>query len=122
MKLIELFEDAPREKLRRDWYRTMPNTLTITGAENSDAYSQYRYTLGLAAALSMKKGEIPPMEPWGPYGEDQTVVCYANEEQEIINLTNKIFGYKDKEMTSKKSEEPKHVNKVSPVRKFEDLG
>jgi hypothetical protein len=120
MKLIDLIEGT-REHMRQDWYRTMPNTLTIAGAENSDAYSQYRYTVGLAAALSIKNGDSNSMEPWGPYGEDQTVVCYSPAEQEIIDLTDRIFGYKAKEVTSKKSEEPKFVNKKSPVRKFEDL-
>ena len=99
----------------------MPPTMVIPELQNNDSYTQYRYLMALAAAEAIKRGEVA-MDQESAWNENTSVVCYAPEELEIVNLANKMMGVTGKKISSTPSQEPKNINVTSPVRRFVDLG
>jgi hypothetical protein len=69
--------------------------------------------LALGVALAVERGEVE-MAANSMWNQQQTVICYTPEEEEILRLANKLMGVDSaNEITGKKSIEPDWVNKVS---------
>lgn len=108
---------AGTRKGQRD---TMLPTFVMPDIDNSNSYLQYRHGIALAAALSVENGDIK-MDSEIPWGQNQSVVCYAPAEEEILKLANKHMGIKTIPLTNTQSKESPIRNIVSPVRKFVDF-
>jgi hypothetical protein len=121
MKIAELLENFRAAPLRKDLVSTMPPTVVIPELQNNDSYTQYRYLMALASAEAIRRGEVA-MDQESAWNENTAVVCYAPEELEIVDMANKMMGVTGRKISSTPSQEPKHINSASPVRKFVDFG
>lgn len=104
-------EFIAERKLKGESNYTLPATYVLPNLPNQDAYLQYRMGLLLASS-----GPDQTMsEPDSPWGENMVVSAYSTGEEEILNNALKT-GHQSAEMiTTAKSEEPKGINKTSPV-------
>jgi hypothetical protein len=119
MRLIDLFEEYTTPRLKPSLKNTLPPTVTVPSLPNSNGYDQYRYLLNMAAAEAAAKGEVV-IDQESVFNQSITMVCYAPEEMDIINKTDKLMGVKHNILTASKSKEPNWVNSTSTVRKFID--
>ena len=111
MRLRDLYEDkvAPTPKRLKN---TLPPTFMMPTLQNSNGYPQYRHGLALAVALAVERGEVE-FDQASMWNQNQTVICYTPEEEEILRLANKLVGAPSVEVTTKRSQESDWVNKVS---------
>lgn len=96
---------------------TLPSTYVIPELKNNDFYHQYRYGLALASAAAMQADPTLEFHDASEFGENMTVVSYAEEEKRIIELAAKLMGVKPKLISTPTSEEPHDTQKNSPVPK-----
>mgnify|MGYP006284111795 CR=1 FL=1 len=95
---------------------TLPQTFTIPGLVNSDAYKQYRYGLALAAGQRQKNhDDTDNMQKESEFGEQFTMIAYSQGDAQIIDAANKIIGVNPKQVGTNISQEPKEVNVKSPM-------
>lgn len=99
-------------KLKGDDNYTLPATYVLPGLTNQDAYLQYRMGLKLAAAGPDSDKIEQENSPWG---ENMAITTYSSGEEEILNKALKSSHQSAQIITTGKSEEPKHINKASPV-------
>jgi len=112
MRLRDLYETNTTVTPKR-LKNTLPPTYTMPSLINSNGYPQYRHMLALGVALAVERGEVE-MAANSMWNQQQTVICYTPEEEEILRLANKLMGVDSaNEITGKKSIEPDWVNKVS---------
>ena len=104
-------EFLPESKLDDDSNFTLPATFVLPKLANQDPYLQYR--MGLVLASSGPDQQLP--EPSSPWGENMAVVTYSDADREILQTALKITGQPSAAITTAKSQEPKHINKSSPV-------
>lgn len=90
---------------------TLPATYVLPDLPNSDAYLQYRMGLQLAAAGP----DFYKADADNPWGQNMAVLAYSDGEEEILKTALKANGSSAELISTSKSEEPKGVNKVSPV-------
>jgi hypothetical protein len=119
MKLIELIEGRNRAPLSIELHKTMPPTFIMPSLQNNDSYMQYRYIVALASAKAIENGDVQ-MDQLSTWNQNQTVVCYAPEEAEIVKLANKHMNVEAEMITNTPSCEPDFVFHNSPVRQFKD--
>lgn len=117
MRLIDLIEGRKHAPLSIELHNTMPPTFIMPTLQNNDSYMQYRYVVALASAKAIENGDVQ-MDPLSTWNENQAVVCYAPEEQEIVKIANKHMNVKAEMITNTPSCEPDSVFRDSPVRKF----
>ena len=99
-------------KLKGDENYTLPVTYVLPGLTNQDAYLQYRMGLKLAASGPDADKVDQENSPWG---ENMAISVYSSGDQEILDTALKAAHQSSQMITTGKSEEPKHVNKTSPV-------
>jgi hypothetical protein len=103
--------------------RALPLAYVIPKLKNSDAYSQYRFGVALAAARGKKARAaegLPEFNPTTAWGENQVVISYGNADDfsTIIDDALEMVGLKpsDKtEISTPTSTEAIDVDKVSPL-------
>lgn len=117
MRIAELFEGLG---ISRGVSYTLPPSFVIPGIQNNDSYIQYRYLVALAVAGAPEE-EMQNMSPDQWWGRDQSVICYAPEEEEKVKMANKMMGQKSVPLTKTPSSEFPGRQTQSPVRKFVDL-
>lgn len=98
-------------KLKDESNYTLPATYVLPKLPNQDAYLQYRMGLVLA---SSGPGQAMP-EPESPWGENMVISAYSTGEEEILKTALGIAHQTAEMITTAKSEEPKGINKTSPV-------
>lgn len=124
MKVWEVITEATNS-IQDDVAKALPMTFTIPKLQNSDAYKQYRFGVALANSRSKKakdQEKLPAFQSSSPWGENQVVVSYSNSVDDVIDDALKDVGLtpNDKKLiTTPKSEEPNHTNKLSPVAKIQ---
>jgi len=113
-----IFENSG--KINQEIADTLPATFKLPGFPNQDAYMQYRFGVGIAAAKHNKAtGEANEFDPESAFGRDQTVVCYTPADEEAMDAGLALMHRGGKiAITTPKSEEPKGVSTASPVRAF----
>jgi hypothetical protein len=122
MRLIDLLTESELKAaaLRKDLTNTLPPTNVMPSLMNSNGYPQYRHQLAMGVALAVERGEVE-FSPESAMNQMQTVICYSPQEQEILDLTNKMMGVSGSTKLSKTpSKEPNWIQKDSPVRQFKD--
>jgi hypothetical protein len=90
---------------------TLPATYVLPKLPNQDPYLQYR--MGLVLASSGPDQQVS--KPHSPWGENMAVTAYSSGEEEILKTALKAAHEPSQMITTAKSEEPKHINKTSPV-------
>jgi len=118
MRLIDLFEEYTTPKLKPSLKSTLPPTVTVPSLPNSNGYDQYRYLLNMAAAEAVSKGEVV-IDQESVFNQSITMVCYAPEEMDIINKTDKLMGVTHNILTASKSKE-RLIGLILPVQ-YESL-
>ena len=99
------------QKLSGEENYTLPATYVLPRLPNQDPYLQYR--MGLVLASSGPDQQLA--EPDSPWGENMVVTAYSAGEEEILSTALKVTRQPAEIITTAKSEEPKTVNKISPV-------
>lgn len=99
------------QKLSGDENYTLPATYVLPKLPNQDPYLQYR--MGLQLASSGPDMYSPDAD--SPWGENMAIVAYSSGEEEILSAALKATGQPSEIITTSKSEEPKSINKTSPV-------
>jgi hypothetical protein len=101
----------------------LPAVYSIPELVNSDFYKQYRFGVAIAMARGAKATMNEPktnMAPASAWGENQIVVGY-DLDPDIIDQALHTIGLKssDKKLIStRKSEESKDVDTISPIQGF----
>lgn len=104
--------------LQPDVAAAIPAAYVIPKLKNQDPYLQYRFGLAIVAAKKHKYGVKDEFEPESAWGENQVIVSYANNIDEYIDdaLARMGLSAGDKKLIStRRSEETKTVNIVSPI-------
>ena len=99
------------QKLSGEENYTLPATYVLPKLPNQDPYLQYR--MGLVLASSGPDQQLA--EPFSPWGENMIVTAYSAGEEEILKTALKVTNQPAEMITTLKSEEPKGINKTSPV-------
>jgi hypothetical protein len=99
------------QKLSGEENYTLPATYVLPKLPNQDPYLQYRMGLQLAAAGP----DMYRPAPDSPWGENMVVTAYSSGEEEILKYALKQAHQPAEMITTSKSEEPKGINKTSPV-------
>lgn len=108
MRAKEFIKEA---KINDESNYTLPATYVLPKLPNSDAYTQYRMGLQLAAAGP----DYYHPDADNAWGQNMAVVAYSTAEEEILKSALKINHEPAQLISTAKSEEPKGINKVSPV-------
>ena len=104
-------------KLTPDVKGALPGMWVQRQLRNTDPYMQYRYGLALAAARGIQAGETE-FEQESAWAENFAVVGYAKEDQELIDMADRLMGVKATKMADYGSEETDETNIQSPVKAF----
>ena len=114
-----IFENASG-KVNTEIADTLPATFKLPGFPNQDAYMQYRFGVGMAAAKHNKAtGGPDEFNPESAFGRDLTVVCYTPADEEAMDAGLALMNRGGAvPISTHKSEEPKDTEKVSPVKGF----
>lgn len=99
------------QKLSGEENYTLPATYVLPNLPNQDPYLQYR--MGLVLASSGPDQKLPPNE--SPWGENMVVSAYSQGDESILRTALKAASQPSEMITTAKSEEPKGINKTSPV-------
>lgn len=99
------------QKLKGDERHTLPATYILPKLPNQDPYLQYRMGLQLAAAGP----DMYQPAPDSPWGENMAITAYSSGDEAILQYALKQAGQPSEMITTAKSEEPKVINKTSPV-------
>ena len=115
MRLSDLYEGFKTPKTPSRLQNTLPPTYMMPALVNSNGYPQYRHGLALATALAVENGDVA-YDQQSMWNQNQTVICYAPEELEILKKANKLMGVKAVGVTTTPSHEPDWVNTTSPLK------
>lgn len=120
MRAKEFIYEAVSGKINAEVSDTLPASFKLPGFPNQDAYMQYRFGVGMAAAKHNKATGGPnEFDPESAFGRDQTVVCYTPADEEAMNAGLALMNRGGAvPISTFKSEEPKGVVKSSPVKAF----
>ena len=99
------------QMLKGEEKHTLPATYILPKLPNQDPYLQYRMGLQLAAAGP----DMYQPAPDSPWGENMAVTAYSSGDEEILKYALKQSNQPSEMITTNKSEEPKGINKTSPV-------
>lgn len=111
-----------QSKLRSEVGAPFRDTYIIPGLPSQDPYRTYRFGVAMARARAEAVADFAePFESEGPFGEYAMVAGFDDSVDEIIDqalaMTNTAGG--KRLMGSRHSEEPKTINKTSPVKSFQ---
>jgi hypothetical protein len=122
MRAIEFITEGRTGSLQPDVAAALPATYAIPELKNQDPYLQYRFSVAIAGAKGAKKraeDNVPQFVEQSAWGENEIVVSYGMDLDDIINDALKQMGMSGKKLLSTvKSEETNNVGKVSPVKGF----
>jgi hypothetical protein len=120
MRAQEFISESSSGKVNAEVSDTLPATFKLPGFPNQDAYMQYRFGVGVAAAKHNKAtGESNEFDPESAFGRDQTVVCYTPADEEAMDAGLALMHRGGKvAITTPKSEEPKNTKTQSPIEAF----
>lgn len=120
MRATEFIVESESGKINAEVADTLPATFKLPGFPNQDAYMQYRFGVGVAAAKHNKAtGEPNEFDPESAFGRDQTVVCYTPADEEAMDAGLALMHKGGKvAISTPKSEEPKSTRTISPIRAF----
>jgi len=102
--------------VRGDADAALPGVIVQRQLRNTDPYMQYRYGLAMASARAHQQGHVD-FEQESPWAENLTLVMWANEDQDTIEMADKLMGVKGTRITDNKSRESKSTETQSPVAK-----
>jgi hypothetical protein len=122
MRANEFINEGRTGSLQPDVAAALPATYAIPELKNQDPYLQYRFSVAIAGAKGAKKraeDNVPSFVEQSAWGENEIVVSYGMDLDDIINDALKQMGMSGKKLLSTvKSEETNNVGKVSPVKGF----
>ena len=120
MRASEFIIESTSGKVNTEVSDTLPATFKLPGFPNQDAYMQYRFGVGIAAAKHNKATNAPnEFNPESAFGRDQTVVCYTPADEEALDAGLALMHRGGKvAISTPNSEEPKSIKKTSPVKAF----
>lgn len=108
--------------IQDDVAKALPATYVIPELPNQDPYLQYRFGVAIAGAKGAKKrheDNVPPYTEKSAWGENEIVVSYGIDMDDIINDALKMMGKSGKKRLSTiKSEETNDTGTISPVKGF----
>jgi hypothetical protein len=104
-------------KLAPDVKGALPGMWVQRQLRNTDPYMQYRYGLALAAARGVQAGETE-FKQESAWAENFAVVGYAKEDQELVDIADRLMGVKATKLADYSSEETVATNIQSPVKPF----
>lgn len=119
MRAREFILESRIGSLQDDVADALPATFVLPELKNQDAYLQYRFGVALAAVKGSKERAadgIPPFDTSSAWGENQIVVSYDPNIDQLIDDALKLMGKHKKIMiSSPTSIETPNVNVRSPV-------
>jgi hypothetical protein len=120
MRAREFIFEGISGKINAEVADTLPASFKLPGFPNQDAYMQYRFGVGIAAAKHNKATNEPnEFNPESAFGRDQTVVCYTPADEEAMNAGLALMHRGGAvPISTPKSEEPKGIETRSPVAGF----
>jgi hypothetical protein len=122
MRAKEFISEGRTGSIQDDVAKALPATYSIPELKNQDPYLQYRFGVAIAGAKGAKKrGEdnVSKYNKETPWGENEIVVSYGMDMDDIINDALKELGMSGKRrLSTTKSEETSDVGTKSPVIGF----
>lgn len=126
MRAKEFITEGRTGSIQDDVAKALPATYAIPELPNQDPYLQYRFGVAIAGAKGAKKrseDNVPVFNKESAWGENEIVVSYGMDLDNIINDALKMMGMSGKKrLSTKKSEETNDVGKQSPVVAFKGYG
>lgn len=118
---IEIYEGRTGS-IQQDVADALPATYAIPELPNQDPYLQYRFGVAIAGAKGAQKRKedgVPEYNQQSAWGENEIVVSYGIDMDNIIDDALKQIGMHGKRrLSTVRSEETKDVGKSSPVQAF----
>lgn len=126
MRASEFITEGRTGSIQDDVAKAMPATYAIPELPNQDPYLQYRFGVAIAGAKGAKKrseDNVPAFNEKSAWGENEIVVSYGEDMNDIINDALKMMGMSGKKrLSTVNSEETDSVGKTSPVKGFKGFG
>jgi hypothetical protein len=94
---------------------SLPGAFVQRDLRNTDPYMQYRYGMAIAAARANRDHDID-FDQESAWAENLSLITFSPDDEETIQLADKLMGVKATRIASSKSTET-DVNTVSPVSK-----
>jgi hypothetical protein len=123
MRAREFINESKHEREPHpDIYDTLPHSYALPELKNQDAYRQYRFGVlvaGHRGKEQRKKDGVSSLSAESEWGENEIVIGYGVELDGYIDAAMSTMGLSKKIKTSsKKSVEPSHIDKSSPITPF----
>ena len=122
MRAKEFMIESRTGSLQPDAAAALPATYVIPELKNQDPYLQYRFGVAIAGAKGAEqrtKDNVPKFSEESAWGENQIVVSYGLDLDNIINDALKSMGMSGKKrLSTVKSEETTDVNATSLLKGF----
>jgi hypothetical protein len=122
MRAKEFISESRTGSLQPDVASALPATYSIPELKNQDPYLQYRFGVAIAGAKGAQKrseDNVPPFVEQSAWGENEIVVSYGLDLDNIIDDALKSMGMSGKKrLSTVKSEETSDVNKSSLLKGF----
>ena len=114
MKILELLLEK-KQQLTKDQQKAIPSMSStgVPGLPMGPTNYYHKYRLGVHMAGSPE--DHHPYDAQSQYVDDMVMVGYSDVDREIISHSIKAFGYKQKIISPKNSEELNDTGKKSPV-------
>lgn len=114
-----IFENGRTGSILPSVADALPATFALPELKNQDAYLQYRFGVALASVRGVEQRAADGVEPFystSAWGENQIVVSYDPDVDQLIDDALKMMGKSGKRLIStRKSTESNTVNTTSPV-------
>jgi len=118
---VEIYE-GKTGSIRDDVAKALPATYAIPELKNQDPYMQYRFGVAIAGAKGAKKRKEDGVASYSTesgWGENEIIVSYGMDMNEIIDDALKQLGLKGKKRVSTiDSEESTDAGTKSPMKPF----
>jgi hypothetical protein len=122
MRANEFINEGRTGSLQPDVADALPATYAIPELKNQDPYLQYRFGVAIAGAKGAKKraeDNVPQFVAQSAWGENEIVVSYGIDLDNIIDDALKQMGMSGKKrLSTVDSEETSDVGKNSPIKGF----
>ena len=102
--------DAAHGKMNPVHAYALPDATSYPKADNY--YDWYRMTISAAGLPDAKEPTSSAMAD-SPFS-----IGYSDWDQKIIDSAAKLCGFAGRKLGTKKSEEPEHIHKISPVHNW----
>lgn len=122
MRASEFITEGRTGSIQDDVAKALPATYAIPELKNQDPYLQYRFGVAIAGAKGAKKrneDNVPEFNKETPWGENEIIVSYGIDMDDVINDALRELGMSGKRrLSTPNSEETTDVSKKSPVVGF----